>query len=297
MKLSVCIPVYNFEVRETVRKLHEEISEGNLDAEIVLIDDASVSFRNENEKIQNLCSEFVFLEKNIGRTKIRNLFLQYAKGDYLLFLDCDAIIISDYFLHNYIHFIKENPNCKVVYGGRVIPERHNGENQLRWKFAKIRECLPLDKRLKNNYLSFQTNNFLIERETLNHTKFNEKLNRYGYEDLVFSFELKKKNIKVDHTENPVLNGNLEDNSTFLKKVKNSVENIAVLLQQEELDLTEISEIKLIKSFRILQKYRMVKLFKSVFLSQKKSIERKLLKGDCSLHYLDFYKLGLLTEKM
>ncbi|WP_435525706.1 hypothetical protein [Chryseobacterium indoltheticum] len=47
MKISVCIPVYNFDVRELVYDLKKEIENQNIDAEIILIDDASEeSFHN-----------------------------------------------------------------------------------------------------------------------------------------------------------------------------------------------------------------------------------------------------------
>jgi glycosyltransferase involved in cell wall biosynthesis len=41
MKISVCIPVYNFDVRELVFSLSKEIENQKLNAEIILIDDAS----------------------------------------------------------------------------------------------------------------------------------------------------------------------------------------------------------------------------------------------------------------
>ena len=41
MKISVCIPVYNFDIRELVNSLSKEITNAELNAEIILIDDAS----------------------------------------------------------------------------------------------------------------------------------------------------------------------------------------------------------------------------------------------------------------
>jgi len=54
-------------------------------------------FKKINE---NVCRKEIYiqLDNNIGRAKIRNLFLKYAKYDYLLFLDCDTFIISDDFV-------------------------------------------------------------------------------------------------------------------------------------------------------------------------------------------------------
>jgi len=52
MKISVCIPVYNFDVRELVTALNREIHTYTLDAEIILIDDASeYAFRKSIQKL------------------------------------------------------------------------------------------------------------------------------------------------------------------------------------------------------------------------------------------------------
>ena len=40
MKISVCIPVYNFDVLELVFSLSKEIENQKLNSEIILIDDA-----------------------------------------------------------------------------------------------------------------------------------------------------------------------------------------------------------------------------------------------------------------
>ncbi|AZI19340.1 glycosyltransferase family 2 protein [Chryseobacterium taklimakanense] len=108
MKLSVCIPVYNFDVRELVRDLQKEITEHQINAEILLIDDASDQhYIRINKGIENEVENFVFLEKNAGRSQIRNLFLYYASGDYLLFLDCDGKVANPHFLKNYLSYIEK----------------------------------------------------------------------------------------------------------------------------------------------------------------------------------------------
>ncbi len=99
MKISVCIPVYNFDVRELVFYLSKEIENQKLNAEIILIDDASnKDFVTINKSLKSTVNQFIFLEKNIGRSSIRNLFLKYASGDFLFFLYCDDKIISENFM-------------------------------------------------------------------------------------------------------------------------------------------------------------------------------------------------------
>ena len=68
MKISVCIPVYNFDVRELVFSLSKEIENHKLNAEIILIDDASSKdFITINEPLKDVVNQFIFLEKNTDK--------------------------------------------------------------------------------------------------------------------------------------------------------------------------------------------------------------------------------------
>lgn len=70
MKLSICIPVYNFDVNGLVNDLNDQIVSHNLDAEIILIDDASdAEFVQKNKPLENIVNHFIFLDNNIGRSK------------------------------------------------------------------------------------------------------------------------------------------------------------------------------------------------------------------------------------
>ena len=81
MMLSVCIPVYNFDVTELIFDIRNQINTDDLDAEIIFIDDASQEeMRQRNEIVKSLTDHYILLEKNIGRSKIRNLFLKYSKN-------------------------------------------------------------------------------------------------------------------------------------------------------------------------------------------------------------------------
>lgn len=292
MKLSLCIPVYNFDVRNLVKTLHREIKTKNLVVEIIVIDDASNStFVEINKEIQNLTNQFIFLKNNIGRSSIRNLFLNYITGDYMLFLDCDSQVNNENFLEEYIHYVEQHPKTLVLYGGREIGEEHIDQNRrLRWKFARERENLTLDKRVMNPWKSFQTNNFLIKKEILIKHPFFEQLKNYGYEDFIFAHTLKQENIIINHFANPVLNADIETNTVYLKKVEQSIENLASLLIT---DYNLIQEIKLITAYKLLEKFGLQKFGLYVFSKLRYHIRKRLETGKASLYLLDFYKLGLL----
>ncbi len=114
--LSICIPIYNREMCDTVRQLAEQAAQAGMPCEIVCIDDCSdTCYREANRPLHGMC-RYVELEQNIGRARIRNLFLQYARYDYLLFLDCDSLP-PEGFLSRYAEVLRQKP--RVVCGGRV----------------------------------------------------------------------------------------------------------------------------------------------------------------------------------
>lgn len=298
MKLSICIPVFNFDVRKLVDDLKKEIERNAIDAEIILIDDASNDhFKTINKELQKEVTHFIFLEKNIGRSKIRNLFLEYVKGEYLLFLDCDGKITNSNFLKIYTETLQQDTKTTVLYGGRMVVKNLDDKKYiLRWKFAVERENLPLSMRNEKPYLSFQTNNFIIKKEILNKVKFNSEFENYGYEDLLFAMDLKSEHITINHIDNPIFNNDLESNEVYLAKVEESVESLAKMLKMDSLRL-KISEIKLVKAYNFLQKIHLDSLFLYWFGFQKKSIKKNLLSNHPNLRNLDLYKLGLLFRKM
>lgn len=297
MKLSICIPVYNFDVNDLVNDLQNQINSNQFDAEIIIIDDASkAEFINKNKNLEKAVSQFIFLEKNIGRSKIRNLFLKYAQSEYLLFLDCDGKIISQNFLKNYTDFINaKNPD--VVFGGRKVSDvKPSAEYGLRWRFAVERENLPLKQRLKSPYLDFQTNNFIVRKSVLEKNPFNETITQYGYEDLIFAKDLFKNKVFIDHIDNPIFNNDVETNEVFLAKADQSAKSLSQLIKSDK-DVERISKIKLAKAYSRLKKTGGIFLYRLIYKLSKPYLQKKLLGGNASLKALDFYKLGQLIYYM
>ena len=297
MRLSICIPVFNFDVNELINDLQSQIDCENLDSEIVLIDDASdQEFISINKNLQAKVSQFIFLDKNIGRSKIRNLFLKYAQSEYLLFLDCDGKIINENFLKTYFDFIN-NQNPDVIFGGRKVSEiEPDSEYGLRWKFATERENLPVSQRLKAPYLDFQTNNFVVKKSVLEKVRFNEGITQYGYEDLVFSKDLQDHQIKIDHIDNPIFNNDVESNISFLSKADQSAKSLAQLMRSDK-NFERVSQIRLAKAYLLMKKTGIIFIYKLIYKLSKSRIEKKLLTGKASLKVLDFYKLGQLIDYM
>tara|TARA_Y100000590_G_scaffold469642_1_gene658848 strand:- start:14997 stop:16007 length:1011 start_codon:yes stop_codon:yes gene_type:complete len=98
MKISVIVPVYN--VGKYIKKCLDSLvnQNFNLDYQIILIDDCSTDDSLEIIKNYSLKYKNIILlknNKNEGPGNTRNKGLEYAKGEYILFLDADDFISSD----------------------------------------------------------------------------------------------------------------------------------------------------------------------------------------------------------
>lgn len=297
MKLSICIPIFNFDVNDLISSLKNEIELKNLDAEILLIDDASnQKFRQINSKVEAKVDLFKFLNNNVGRSAIRNAFFGLAKGEYLLFLDCDGKIISSDFISNYLDDIQSN-RSEVIYGGRVVDDKKPKKQYLlRWNYAQKRENLSLNKRLQKPYLGFQTNNFVIKKSVFEKFRFDEKLKNYGYEDLLFAMELKSSDVKIQHIDNPIFNNDIETNLVFTGKAAEAAESLALILKDEKTK-DKVADFKLTKAYKKLRNYNLLGLFNLSFYLFEPFLKMRLNTGNAHLRILDFYKLGILSRKM
>jgi glycosyltransferase involved in cell wall biosynthesis len=268
------------------------------DCEIICIDDASNDkWHAINDAAGAMCQTFIRLDDNVGRARIRNLFLQYARYDYLLFLDGDSLIIRPDFLKNYCQLIRQQ-SPDVVCGGRVYPSVCPDKAQrLSWKYGTQRESKPAIVRQISPNSSFMTNNFLIRRDILENIRFDERLSDYGHEDTLFGFELKRQGITVLHTENAVLNGDIETNDRYLSKTEDAVLNL-IQIADYVADYNQFAnDVSLLKYHNLVKSMRLEPLINGLYFLAKPIIKMLLCKGIVSLRLFDFYKLGFLIQSI
>ncbi|WP_426475504.1 glycosyltransferase family 2 protein [Chryseobacterium balustinum] len=294
MKISVCIPVYNFDIKNLVIALRTEIQTNQIDAEIILIDDASDNRFNEIYKEASVyTNQFLFLDKNIGRSKIRNLFLKHTKGDYLLFLDCDAKIDNTDFLKNYLQEIEQNRGVEVIYGNFKIDSAYL--KTLRNRYSVEREIFSGDR--TSDFSVFKTVNFIIQRKTFIKFPFDETLANYGYEDYVFAKKMELNQVKFSAINNPVIHIDDTPNEVFLAKTETAMNSLFQLSKFVENE-NYIKDIKVLRMARKIKNLGFSKLF--IFLYEglvKKIILKNLLSENPNVKYLDVYKLTLLLKKI
>jgi glycosyltransferase involved in cell wall biosynthesis len=292
--ISVCIPVYNFDINPLVESLLEEILAHSLAVEIVLIDDCSQERVKQKNKVEHNNVKYIQLTENIGRSKIRNLFLKYVTNDYLLFLDCDSFIISKDFLRSYMAQLQNKDS--VICGGRVYPEnRPNRSRLLRWKYGVKKESKTAVERMANPNKSFMTNNFLIKKSVLLDIQFDEQLTQYGHEDTLFGLELKKAGITITHIENPIFNGDIETNEVFLEKSEKALDNLILLCATSKHadDLTkEVSILIVAKKIQFIKP--LMRFHHLLFGGMMKALLKNGLAG---VMCFDIYRLGYLAVRM
>jgi glycosyltransferase involved in cell wall biosynthesis len=290
--ISILIPTYNYNVYPLVEKIHNQATESKLDFEIRVYDDCSPNPVVENEAIQLLANGYYKkLEKNIGRSAIRNLLAEEAKYKTLLFLDADTMVFNNSFIHNYIEAIEVN--TQIIYGGIVYQkEAPPAEEILRWKYGNSREALPVSERIKQPHLRFLTLNFLIKKEVFNVLKFNEEIPNLRHEDTLFALDAKKKNIRVQHIENPVTHLGLERSEVFLRKSNESVEALNLFVKE---GLIKPSETALSQKADTLQKQKLAGPIKYFYTLFKSVMEKNLLSKNPSLFIFDVYRLGYYLQ--
>ena len=291
--ISICLPVYNFNISTLIKELSKQAKLLSVPYEIIIIDDRSDQYTAINK---NVCKDFTFIElsNNIGRSKIRNLFLNYAQYDYLLFIDCDSLIVAPTFLSNYIEVIKKTP--KVICGGRLYESKCPDSNKrLSWKYGTMRESKLSKDRSKFPNQSFMTNNFLINKKVLEEIRFDERITQYGHEDTLFGFELKKKQISIIHIDNPLLNGHIETNNEYLIKTKSSIKNLIIILKFENFNIELVDDIGLLRYYYKVK--RVENIIMILFELLKPMIVYLLKRGYVNLYLFDFYKLGLFLEEL
>ncbi len=290
--LSILIPSYNFDVRKLVHQLHQQGILLAVPFEIICIEDASLQeYVDLNQSINNL--SFVshrVLANNMGRSKIRNYLATQAQYDYLLFMDCDSMPISDAYLSNYTAHLKPN---QLLYGGRCYQDQAPKDPELyfHWYYGIHREQSTAKDRQKNAYQSFMTNNFLIPKNVFQSIRFDEELTQYGHEDTLFGLELQQNNIPIYHLDNPLEHIGLESNQIFLKKSEQAIQNLYLLHTKHSVH----KEIKLLRFFVQTKSLYLHYLISVIFFFTKKPLIKNLFSRRPQLTLFDFYKLGYLTQ--
>lgn len=140
--ISVIIPVYNAEqylkkcLDSLINQIYQKI-------EIICVDDGSTDhsleilryYENKDNRVH------VYTQKNAGPSAARNKALDYAKGDYISFVDADDFLEKNaYKVLAEVAVEKENWDL-IIFGGNVIGEKNEYiSDKLTTTFNTYKNC-------------------------------------------------------------------------------------------------------------------------------------------------------------
>jgi hypothetical protein len=295
--LSINIPVYNIEVSDLVRQLKEQADTLSVDYDIRVYDDSSEEkFKERNRWVREL-SNIIYLEldKNIGRSAIRNKMGFDSKRRYQLFIDADSRLVNDRFLKNYIEHAKSG--C-IISGGTSYSDSKPGdcEKMLRWKYGRMREAVPAKIRAGKKGFIISSNNFFIESDLFKKIHFREEIISYGHEDTLLGFDLFNYGAEPLHIDNPVEHTGIEDSAVFLMKTRDAMKNLLFISKTAGTNASALkSRISFLNAYNMLTQVIPPSMIKWIFIRLSNVLESNLTGKNPQLFIFDLYKLGYYAQ--
>lgn len=290
--LSICIPIYETDVRDLVYSVYSLTCKLEFSWEIIGLDDgSSLDIRLKNRELNKLSNVNIIEQGfNSGRAVIRNTLGSIAKYPALIFMDNDMQLVDEHFLTKYLEVRSQS----VVYGGTVYAQHPPNDTafRLHWKYGKNKEEKHAAERIKNPWLSFKTNNFLVQKSILAQNPFDAALITYGYEDIEWIMRIKKIGIPLKHIDNPLRHLGLETSSVLISKLDQAMVNLS--------RFSKSGAYLPIKLFQIHQGLVNAGLSKALSIGGNIFLERLrhlLIKNHGGLWMLDLYKLLLFHKTM
>ncbi|HLV10463.1 MAG TPA: glycosyltransferase family 2 protein, partial [Halanaerobiales bacterium] len=213
IETSVIIPTHNR--KETLFRCLMALNEQNYPAtkfEILIIDDGSTDGTEKMiKKIKIKSAHSYHYQKQSGPAAARNLGLKLARGEFIIFIDDDIIVVPGFIE---THIKEQKKKTDIIVHGPVIytnnPENPGSEEKKISDFSRA---------------FFATGNVSIRKKHLIKAGFfNEKFKEYGWEDLELGFRLKKMGLKAVY--NPEAKG-------FHLKKPFSLKGLPAILKREK----------------------------------------------------------------
>ena len=291
--LSVNIPVYNIEVGGLVQELVLQSARLKYPVEIRVYDDGSTEdIKLKNRKISNLPGVvYTELEKNLGRSAIRNKMGLESEFEYLLFIDADSALVNS----NYLNSFLENADQKTVLcGGTTYKKEPPKEKSqyLRWFYGTHREAISAAVRNNKKGFIITSNNFLVPKKVFEKIHFREDLKMYGHEDTLLGYDLHRQEIQIRHIENPVEHTGLDDGTVFLGKTRVALKSLHLIITRLLPGDTEFArQVNFLNRYQSIRKIIPAFLLKWFFRLFHKLLEKHLTGRNPKLFWFDVYKLA------
>ena len=275
-----------------VRELQQQAMViGGLWYEVLVADDGSTDqqIKEQNSEInQWVGCRLIEREQNVGRAAIRNFLAREARGEYLLYLDSDVRIIRPDFVKNYVLL----DAAQVALGGYVLmPDNANevkGNLRYRYELACAAKN-SVQGRNQSPYKAFRTSNFMIERKLMLNLCFDERIKRYGYEDVLFGKQLQADSIKIQHIDNAVALHKFDSNTSFLHKTNDAMLTLSEMADEMR-GFTGIQHLA-----EQLASWHVANLFLLLYQPFSKIVKRNLLGSSPNIKLFHLYRLATFMQ--
>jgi len=210
MQVSVIIPTYN-RAKDLDECLGSIITQTALPKEVIIVDDSDndeienlIIGRKNQFNEDNILLRYIKNERERSLAIARNIGIENATEDIILFLDDDVILDEEY-LKELLMIYKEYPNALGVQGyvtnnnfsrlknsiKKILFYGHNESNKCRvLPSTNTTYPYPLTKIITCQWLSGSNHSY--KRSVLENFKFDENLKRYSYkEDVDLSYLIYK----------------------------------------------------------------------------------------------------------
>lgn len=284
--LSILIPTYNYDCTPLVRNLQAQAQHLGIDYEIIVADDASpIAIYKEKSRAINTLPHcrLIELTENMGRARIRNRLADEAQGEWLLFMDADAEVISEHFIATYLTHTSADVVCGGLRHADALP---SPEVSLRYMYEKRADkhraaCY----RERKPYEHFTPFNFMIRRATFQTIRFDESITEYGHEDTLFGIALSERSVSILHIDNPLLHIGLESNDRFIEKTRAALRNLFAMESSMQ------GHSSLLTAYNLLHRVGVDRCIARWFARREQSLTTRLTEPTPSLRLFFIYKLG------
>ncbi len=193
--ISIIIPSFNAaEITLGNLSILRQIASGRSDIEIIVVDDGSTEdnfqkIKRQEDKLLRLVRH----ASNRGRSAARNSGAKAAKGDFLLFIDCDCFPESEAFVDAHLRTLEKGADVSL---GPV--SRHGND------FWAHHQEMAAEKRRKAFFsgkpFSMTSANLFMRRSWfLEIGGFDESYRGYGFEDRDFLLRLSQAGARIAYT--------------------------------------------------------------------------------------------------
>lgn len=294
--VSILIPVYNYDIVALVHNLRMAIDNIPEYVEIILGDDGSSSeYLNRYKAMENGKVKLITVCCNVGRAAIRNRLAEEAIGDFLLFIDADALITgtATEYLRRWLPYIEPG---RTICGGTLYPEYPpaDPDKMLRWKYGRKREQKNAAERAKHPWASFTGFNFIIDKSIFMKIRFNEELKQYGHEDTLLGYQLRIAGVEILHIDNALVHDGVESNENFIAKTKLGVENLSILCDKVTDKKAFEDSVRLVKAYNRLSQIGVTPFLAQIYIKYRERMEISLDSSKARTIMFSFFKMCLFS---